>query len=83
MVTDSVIEMIIGIKCDEQFGPALVIGAGGVLVELMNDSVSLLLPVNRVDISEAINSLAVSRLLDGYRGNCWNGREIHTGADSR
>jgi acyl-CoA synthetase (NDP forming) len=68
MISNAVAEMIIGIKCDEQFGPVLVIGAGGVLVELMNDSVSLLLPVERADITAAINSLAVSRLLNGYRG---------------
>lgn len=68
MITNAVAELIIGIKCDAQFGPVLVIGAGGVLVELMNDSVSLLLPVERADITEAINSLTVSRLLTGYRG---------------
>jgi len=68
MVTDTVAELIIGIKCDEQFGPALVIGAGGILVELMADSVSLLLPVGRTDIEDAINSLAVSKLLAEFRG---------------
>jgi acetyl-CoA synthetase len=69
MVTGAVAELIIGIKRDEQFGPALVIGAGGLLVELIADSVSLLLPTNRAAVAAAINSLAVSKLLKGFRGN--------------
>jgi acyl-CoA synthetase (NDP forming) len=69
MVTGAVAELIIGIKRDEQFGPALVIGAGGILVELIADSVSLLLPVNRAAIAEAINSLTVAKLLTGFRGS--------------
>ena len=68
MVTGAVAELIIGIKRDQQFGPALVIGAGGTLVELMTDTASLLLPVDRADVSEALNSLAVSKILTGYRG---------------
>jgi acyl-CoA synthetase (NDP forming) len=68
MVTGAVAELIIGIKRDEQFGPVLVIGAGGILVELLADSVSLLLPVNRAAVAEAINSLTVSKLLTGFRG---------------
>jgi len=68
MVTGVVAELIIGIKRDEQFGPALVIGAGGILVELMADSVSLLLPTNRAAVAAAINSLTVAKLLAGFRG---------------
>ena len=68
MVTGAVAELIVGIKRDDQFGPALVIGAGGILVELMNDSVSLLLPTDRMAVAEAIDSLLVSKLLKGYRG---------------
>ena len=68
MITGAVAELIIGIKRDQQFGPALVIGAGGTLVELMTDTASLLLPVDRADVSEALNSLAVSKMLTGYRG---------------
>ena len=69
MVTGAVAELIVGIKRDAQFGPALVIGAGGVLVELMADSVSLLLPTDRAAVAEAIDSLAVSKMLAGFRGS--------------
>jgi acyl-CoA synthetase (NDP forming) len=47
---------------------AMTIGSGGVLVELVGDSVTLLLPCSRDDILEAIESLRVSRLLKGFRG---------------
>jgi acyl-CoA synthetase (NDP forming) len=68
MVTGAVAELIVGIKRDEQFGPALVIGAGGIMVELISDSVSLLLPTNRAAVTEATHSLAISKLLAGFRG---------------
>ena len=69
MTTGSVAELIIGVKRDQQFGPALVIGAGGILVELVADSVSLLLPTDRAAIMSAIESLSVAKLLQGFRGN--------------
>jgi acyl-CoA synthetase (NDP forming) len=68
MVTGSVAELIIGLKNDPQFGPALVIGAGGVLTELLKDSVTLLLPTSREEITRALKSLKVWKLVDGFRG---------------
>src|SRR5690606_37225090 len=46
MVTGAVAELIVGLKSDPQFGPALVVGAGGVLTELLKDTVTLLLPTS-------------------------------------
>lgn len=68
MAPSPVAELIIGIKRDPLFGLGLVIGAGGILVELVNDSVLLLLPASRHDIEKALASLKISRLLNGYRG---------------
>ena len=68
MATTPVAELIIGIKQDPQFGLGLVIGAGGVLVELVKDSAMLLLPVTRSDIEAALASLKVNKLLSGFRG---------------
>jgi acyl-CoA synthetase (NDP forming) len=68
MVDGSVAELIIGVQRDEQFGPALVIGAGGILVELIADSVSLLLPTDRTAVQHAIDSLTSAKLLQGFRG---------------
>jgi acyl-CoA synthetase (NDP forming) len=53
---------------DAQFGLTLVIGAGGVLTELLQDSVSLLPPFSRENIEAALQSLTVMKLLQGFRG---------------
>jgi acetyl-CoA synthetase len=68
MVQSVVCELIVGVTRDPTFGLALTIGAGGVLVELVEDSVSLLLPVKREDIRKAIQTLKVHKLIAGYRG---------------
>jgi succinyl-CoA synthetase beta subunit len=69
MATGAIAELIVGINRDDQFGPALVIGAGGILVELVADSVSLLLPVDRDAVTRAVESLSVAKLIKGFRGN--------------
>ena len=68
MVPDAVAELIIGVDRDPVFGPYLVLGSGGILVELVGDSRLLLLPVTSDEIREAILSLKVAALLRGYRG---------------
>jgi acetate---CoA ligase (ADP-forming) len=68
MVTGAVAELIIGLKRDPQFGLALVIGAGGVLTELLKDSATLLLPTDRTEIEAACRSLKCWKLIEGFRG---------------
>jgi acyl-CoA synthetase (NDP forming) len=68
MVPGSVAELIVGLNRDPQFGLALVIGSGGILVELLSDSRSLLFPVDREQVLQAIQSLSVGPLLEGFRG---------------
>jgi acetate---CoA ligase (ADP-forming) len=68
MVRDGVAEILIGVTVDPQFGQVLVLGAGGVLTELLRDSVSLLPPFSPAAIEQALRQLAVGRLLGGYRG---------------
>ena len=68
MIKDKVAEMIIGIKVDEQFGPLIIIGSGGIYTELIKDSVTLLLPLTKTIVLDAINNLKISKLLYGYRG---------------
>ena len=46
----------------------MTIGSGGVLVELLKDSATLLLPATRADIEAALRGLKLFPLLDGYRG---------------
>ena len=53
---------------DPQFGQLLVLGAGGVLTELLRDSVTLLPPFTAASIGAALGRLRVAKLLAGYRG---------------
>jgi acetyl-CoA synthetase len=64
----AVAELIIGLTGDPQFGTALVIGAGGVLTELLADSATLLLPATNAEIEHALASLKIWRLVTGFRG---------------
>lgn len=61
-------ELIVGIKREEGFGLALLIGAGGILVELLKDSRSLLLPTTDGAIRNALLGLRSAPLLQGFRG---------------
>jgi acetate---CoA ligase (ADP-forming) len=67
MITGAVAELIIGVTRDPQFGLGLVIGAGGVLTELLQDTTTLLLPTNRAEIETALRSLKVWKLITGFR----------------
>ncbi len=62
------IEAIAGARSDALYGPMLLIGAGGVLVELVKDAALKLLPVSDDEIIGMIDGLKLSRLLKGYRG---------------
>lgn len=61
-------ELIVGVKRDPLFGMILVIGAGGILVELLRDATPLLLPVSRSDVEAALRGLKCFALLNGFRG---------------
>jgi len=68
MVLGGVAELIVGVTSDPLFGPVMTIGSGGVLVELMKDSATLLLPASRGEVAAALTGLKMSPLLQGYRG---------------
>ncbi|MFP6740602.1 MAG: acetate--CoA ligase family protein [Alphaproteobacteria bacterium] len=63
------VEMVLGITRDDQFGPLVVVGAGGVLVEVMADARAALPPLDAAGARRLIDQLRVRRLLDGVRGN--------------
>jgi acyl-CoA synthetase (NDP forming) len=67
MITGGV-EMLVGAMHDPTFGPLVVCGTGGVLVELLADSAFRLHPVTTEDAAEMIREIRGARLLRGYRG---------------
>jgi len=62
------IEMMIGMTRDEQFGPLLVFGFGGVHTELQKDCAYALPPIDADQVRRHVDGLKMRRLLDGYRG---------------
>jgi acetyl-CoA synthetase len=68
MVRGVVAELIVGVAQDEQFGPYLLLGGGGILVEIMRDSASLLLPTTRAQVLHELGQLMCAPLLTGFRG---------------
>ena len=62
------VEILVGARDDDLFGPVIVLGAGGVLVELIGDVALRLLPVTEGDVRAMLGELRVMRLLTGFRG---------------
>jgi acetyl coenzyme A synthetase (ADP forming)-like protein len=62
------LEALVGVTTDPTFGPLVVCGLGGTLVEVLHDVAFRLPPVSDVDAAEMLAALRASRLLDGYRG---------------
>ena len=68
MINTPGIEMIMGIARDEQFGPMIIIGFGGIYTELMNDVVLVTPPFDAQYALHQLNKLKMRRILDGVRG---------------
>ena len=68
MIADGVAELILGVVRDPQVGLCLVLGSGGVLVELLADRALLLLPTTAEAVRSALMGLKVAPLLQGFRG---------------
>jgi len=60
-------ELVVGASRDQVFGPTILFGAGGTMVEVLNDSAVSLPPLNAVLADRLINRTRVSRLLDSFR----------------
>ncbi len=62
------VETIVGVSYDEQLGPFLLFGTGGVMVEVYEDVALRLCPITRQDALEMIDQVKGARLLRGFRG---------------
>ena len=62
------VEVIIGMSKDVQFGPVLMFGLGGILVEVLKDVSFRVVPLNRWDTHEMVREIKGYPLLEGYRG---------------
>jgi acyl-CoA synthetase (NDP forming) len=68
MLERPIAELLVNVRTDLQFGMAMTLAAGGILTELLADAVTILLPTNRNDLENALKSLKISKLFDGFRG---------------
>jgi acetyl-CoA synthetase len=82
MITGAVAELIVGVMRDPQFGLAMVVGAGGILTELLEDSTALLLPATRNEIESALASLKCWRLVSGFRGKTGDAQAVVTAVEA-
>ena len=62
------VEVIIGMSRDAQFGPVLMFGLGGIMVEILKDVSFRIVPLTRRDAREMIREIKGYPLLEGYRG---------------
>jgi acyl-CoA synthetase (NDP forming) len=62
------VELVVGVKRDPQVGPVLLVGLGGVLVEILRDTALALAPVGKAEARRMLESLKGFKLLQGYRG---------------
>ncbi|MCK5199087.1 MAG: acetate--CoA ligase family protein, partial [Spirochaetales bacterium] len=69
MVHYSGLEFIIGALVDPDFGPALMVGAGGILTELYKDVTFRLAPISKNEALRMLRELIVAEVLTGYRGS--------------
>ena len=63
------VEIIIGTKIDEQFGPVIMFGLGGILVEVVKDVSFRVLPLSRTAARKMINEVKSAPILNGVRGS--------------
>ncbi|MFW9940614.1 MAG: acetate--CoA ligase family protein [Candidatus Thorarchaeota archaeon] len=68
LADEPITELIIGMTTDPQFGPALMFGIGGILVELLEDVSFRIAPITEYDAREMIKEIKGFPILDGYRG---------------
>jgi acyl-CoA synthetase (NDP forming) len=63
------LELALGVKVDPVFGPVVMVGSGGVLIEVLRDFRLLLPPIDAVAAQEALRALRIGALWDGLRGS--------------
>jgi acyl-CoA synthetase (NDP forming) len=68
MMPSGSVEVILGVLRDPDFGPVVVFGSGGILVELLKDSTLCLPPVTHAEALDMVHATRVATLLRGFRG---------------
>jgi len=80
---DIEIELVLGGKRDQQFGAVLMVGFGGIFIEVLKDVVFRVAPVDEGQAVEMLNELTAQALLDGFRGQAAIKRDVFARTISR
>jgi acetyltransferase len=67
-MADKGVEIIIGTKIDDQFGPVIMVGLGGILVEVLKDVAFRVLPITKTSARSMLSDIKSAPILDGIRG---------------
>jgi len=62
-------EVAIGMNRDDQFGPTIMFGLGGIFIEILKDVSLRVAPINKNEALEMIKEIKGFKILDGARGN--------------
>ncbi|MEM4274370.1 MAG: acetate--CoA ligase family protein [Candidatus Nitrosocaldaceae archaeon] len=62
------IELIVGLQYDQQFGPVIMVGLGGIFTEVFKDVSFRMLPITKEDALSMLNDLRGKKILEGFRG---------------
>ncbi|GIU71373.1 MAG: CoA-binding protein [Candidatus Nitrosocaldaceae archaeon] len=63
------IELIVGLQYDQQFGPVIMVGLGGIFTEIFKDVSFRMLPITKEDALSMLNDLKGKKILEGFRGS--------------
>lgn len=68
MISDPGAELLVGVCLDPAHGYVMTLGWGGTLTEVINDTISFMLPTDGTKVIAALETLKIGKILDGYRG---------------
>lgn len=69
-------ELVLGLSRDTQFGPCVMFGLGGVLTEVINDTVFRVAPLEETDAREMMDEIKARAILDSFRGQAPADKEV-------
>ena len=69
-------ELVCGLTRDPHFGPAVMFGLGGILTEILKDTVFRIAPLTSYDAREMMSEIRASKILDAFRGEAAADRDV-------
>jgi succinyl-CoA synthetase beta subunit len=68
-------ELVVGMNRDPQFGPCVMLGLGGIMTEILKDTVFRMAPIDAIEAADMADQLRSKKILDAFRGQAPVDRE--------